>query len=371
MASLNNSLIPNWVPDPAVATWADQQGFGPATQMSDKSLRALAKRRSGKPAGLYMWEGEANEVYVGISSTSVVSRLRQHVKDYDHANIQSFRYMPESANTATLRAAERELIYDLCRNGFTCFNREHSAVIYGTSVLDELVSVEEQKAWFNSPAEANLADLRSGEADRSVLGGKSAEVRSKVRFEELSSHPEFESILEALATYLHGCVLFPRRTQGQFWSLSCLPSLRMGGGVKRLVTLNMGMLEVFYLNELPGGRLELGVATDSTVLPARMTWWALKHRGASMAGPVHKSSGPNAEYLIFKSPTAFVKAMKKSDKIRSAAARYSLDRTRRGRVSGRYADAHNGLLAGAAIDRAAGIGLPTVGLRDALGADDE
>ncbi|WP_410494222.1 hypothetical protein [Dietzia sp. IN118] len=38
-----------------------------------------------------MWEGEANEVYVGISSTSVVSRLRQHVKDYDHANIQSFR----------------------------------------------------------------------------------------------------------------------------------------------------------------------------------------------------------------------------------------------------------------------------------------
>ncbi|WP_407334671.1 GIY-YIG nuclease family protein [Dietzia kunjamensis] len=370
MATLSNSLIPDWVPDPSVAAWADQQGFGPATPMSDKSLRALAKTRSGKPAGLYLWEGEAHEMYVGISSTSVVSRLRQHVKNYDEANIQSFRYMPETANTETLRAAERELIYDLSRNGFTCFNREHSAVIYGTSVLDELVSVEEQKAWFNSPAEANLADLRAG-AEQAILGGKSAEVRSRARFEKLSSHPEFESILEAIATYLRGCVLFPRRTQGQFWSLSCLPSLRMGGGVKRLVTLNIGMLEVFFVNELPGGRLEVGVATDTTVLPARMTWLALKHRGASMAGPLHKSSAPNAEYLFFKSPTAFVKAMRKSDKIRSAAARYSLDRTRRGRVSGRYADAHNGLLAGAAIDRAAGTSLPTVGLRDALRADDE
>ena len=371
MASINNSLTSNWAPDPAIAAWADQQGFGPATALSDKSLRALSKKHGGKPVGLYMWEGEDHEVYVGISSTSVVTRLRQHLKNYDHANIQSFRYMAESANTEILRAAERELIYDLCRKGFTCFNREHSAVIYGTSVLDELVSVEEQKAWFNSPAEANLADLRAEGADQSVLGGQSAVVRSKARFEKLSSHPEYELILEAIATYLRGCVLYPRRSQGQFWSLSCLPNLRMAGGGKRLVTLNMGMLEMFYVSELPNGRLVLGVATDSTMLPARMTWWALKHRGASMAGHVHKSSGPNAEYLIFKSPAAFVKAMKKSDKIRSAAARYALDRTRKGRVMGRYADAHNVLLAEAALERAVGFDLPTVGLGDALRSADE
>ena len=90
-----------------------------------------------------------------------------------------------------------------------------------------------------------------------------------------------------------------------------------------------------------------------------------------MAGHVHKSSGPNAEYLIFKSPAAFVKAMKKSDKIRSAAARYALDRTRKGRVMGRYADAHNVLLAEAALERAVGFDLPTVGLGDALRSADE
>ena len=371
MTSFNNSLIPGWVPEPSVAAWAEQQYFGPATPMTDKALRDLAKKHGGKPVGLYMWEGEGHEVYIGISSTSVVTRLRQHVNDFEHANIQSFRYMPESADTGTLRAAERELIYDLCRKGFTCFNREHSAVIYGTSVLDELVSVEEQTTWFNSPAEANLADLRDGGDDQPVLGGQSAVVRSEARFGKLSSHAEYEAIVEATATYLRGCVLFPRRTQGQFWSLSCLPNLKLSGGAKRLLTLNMGMLEVFYINEMPGGRLVLGVGTDSTLLPSRMTWWALKRRGASMAGPVHKSSGPNAEFLIFNSPATFVKAMNKSDKIRSAAARYALDRTRRGRVSGRYADAHNVLLAEAALERAVGVDLPSVGLRDALRAADE
>lgn len=370
MTSLENLLIPGWVPGSALAAWADRQGFGPATTMTDKELRELSKKHGGKPAGLYMWEGEEHEVYVGISSTSVVTRLRQHVKNYDHANIQSFRFMPESAGAAVLRAAERELIYDLCRKGFTCFNREHSAAIYGTSVLDEVVSPDEQTRWFSSPAGVNLADLRAEGRDQEVLGGQSAVVRSQARFEKISAHPEYEQIVEAIAIYLRGCVLFPRRTQGQFWSLSCLPNLKMAGGAQRLVTLNMGMLEVFYISELPGGRLELGMATDSTMLPARMTWWALKRHGASMAGPVHKSSGPNAEYLIFRSPAAFVKAMKKADKIRSAAARYALDRTRKGRVSGRYADAHNVLLAGAALDRAAGIELPDVGLSAAVEADD-
>ena len=368
MTSLENSLIPGWVPDSAVAEWADRQGFGPATTMTDKTLRELSKKHGGKPAGLYMWEGEEHEVYVGISSTSVGTRLRQHVKNYDRANIQSFRFMPESGGTAVLRAAERELIYDLCRKNFTCFNREHSAAIYGTSVLDEVVSTDDQTRWFSDPAGVNLADLRTG-GEKEAPGGQSAVVRSQARFEKISAHPECESIVEAIAIYLRGCVLFPRRTQGQFWSLSCLPNLKMTGGAKRLFTLNIGMLEVLYMNELPGGRLEVGVATDSTMLPARMTWWALKRDGASMAGPVHKSSGPNAEYLIFRSPAAFVKAMKKSDKIRSAAARYALDRTRKGRVSGRYADAHNVLLASAAFDRAAGINLPAVGLSAAVEAD--
>lgn len=366
MASLNNTLIPVWTPDPALAEWADQQDFGPATAMTDDALRSLAKQHGGKPVGLYMWEGEAHEVYVGISSTSVVTRLRQHVENFEQVNIQSFRYMPEVADTGILRAAERELIYDLCRKKFTCFNREHSAAIYGTSVLDDLVPVGEQKAWFDSPAAANLVDLQSEGDEQSVLGGQSAVVRSEANFKKLASHAEYESIVEAIATYLRGCVLFPRRTQGQFWSLSCLPNLKLSGGAKRLVTLNMGMLEVFYINELSDGKLMLGVATDSTMLPSRMTWLALKRHGASMAGHVHKSSGPNAEFLIFNSPAKFVKAMSKSDEIRCAAARYALDRTRKGRVSGRYADAHNVLLAEAALERAVEIDLSTVGLGDVL-----
>lgn len=371
MAALKNSLVQGWTPDPAVQAWADKQGFEPANEMTDRHLRAVSKRFKGKPTGLYLWEGALHEVYIGISNESVVTRLRQHVKDYEAANIQSFRFLPETGDKATLRSAERQMIYDLSRKNFICFNREHSSVIYGASMLDELVTVGDQEAWFADPVRLNGHDV-SGAKDREiVVGAKAAAARSKSRFDNLSNHPEFEAIVEALATYLRGCTLFPQRTETQYWSLSCLPKLKLSGGYTRLLTLNMGMLEVFYINELPGGKLEVRIATDSTLLPARMTWWTLKRLGASMCGQVHSSAGPNAEYLRFKSPQAFMLAMAKSDKVRSAAARYSLDRMRKGRVSGRFADTHNALLAKEAIKRAADVDLPSVPLDQAVLAQDD
>ncbi|MDS1116651.1 GIY-YIG nuclease family protein [Gordonia westfalica] len=87
MADLPNSLIESWTPDPRVATWADKRGFGPAQDMSNSALVKLAKAYKGKPVGLYIWESANHEVYVGISNDSVTKRLRQHVKNYDTANI--------------------------------------------------------------------------------------------------------------------------------------------------------------------------------------------------------------------------------------------------------------------------------------------
>lgn len=371
MAALKNSLVEKWTPDPVLNAWADKQGFEAATEMTDGQLRALSKRFKGKPTGLYLWEGESNEVYVGISNSSVVTRLRQHVKDYETANIQSFRFLPETGDRAALRSAERQMIYDLCRKDFTCYNREHSSVIYGTSVLDSLISVEEQEAWFADPVGLNRSDCLSEQRGDARVGAKSAAARSKSRFDKLNGHPEYEAIVDALATYLRGCTMFPQQTEAQYWSLSCLPQLKLSGGYTRLLTLNMRMLEVFYINERPDGELEVCVATDSTVLPARMTWWTLKRLGASMYGPVHETAGPNAEYLRFKSPRAFTSAMAKSDKVRSAAARYALDRMRSGRVSGRFADAHNALLTQEAIRRAAFIDLPSMALDRAVLAQDD
>jgi hypothetical protein len=131
----------------------------------------------------------------------------------------------------------------------------------------------------------------------------------------LSAHPEYDAILEALAIYLRGCALFPNRTQAHYWSLSCLPALKIADGGTRLLTLNMGMLEVLYVHETPRGKIRICMATDSSLLPARRTWWTLKRLGATMLGPVHRSSGHNAEYLEFKSPGAFASAMKKADKV--------------------------------------------------------
>lgn len=365
------AILEDWTPDLEVKAWADDQGFEKAIELTEGNLRALSKRFKGKPVGLYLWEGEEHQVYVGISNSSVVARLRQHVKNYEAANIQSFRFLPDTGDRASLRSTERQMIHDLCRKNFTCFNREHSSVIYGTSVLDHLVSVEEQRAWFGNPVRLNGPDLSGAHHSEDAVGGRAAAARSKSRFDKLSSHPEFDAIADSLATYLRGCTMFPQRTETHYWSLSCLPQLKLSDGYTRLLTLNMGMLEVFYVNEMPDGKLEVVAATDSTVLPARMTKLALRLKGASMYGQVHETAGPNAEYLRFKSPQAFMSAMESSDKVRSAAARYSLDRMRKGRVSGRFADAHNVLLAQEAMRRAANVVLPSVGLEKAVLANND
>jgi hypothetical protein len=174
MAALTNTLVPDWTPDRKVQEWADEHDFSPAMEMTDKNLRALSKKHGGKPSGLYLWEGEGHEVYVGISNGSVVTRLRQHVKNYEQANIQSFRFLKDKGDRSALRSIEREMIYDLCRKNFTCFNREHSSVIFGDSVLDELVPVQEQEAWFADPVGLNGRDLARVLESEPVFGSKAA-----------------------------------------------------------------------------------------------------------------------------------------------------------------------------------------------------
>lgn len=356
------NLIDGWVPDARLAGWAEKRDFGPARPMTDTELTSLHKEFRGKPAGLYLWEGKNSEVYIGISQRSVVTRLRQHMKDYPSVAIQCFRFIEDRSDSAGLRALEREMIYDLCRQEFTCFNREHSSLIHGKSLLDEVVQVADQKSWFEDPVGVNSADIAGGVPEASWTRTAASQARSKDRFDKLRGHPQYDTIVGVIATYLLGCILFPQKTQGDFWSLSCLPKTRLGGGNKRLVTLNLGMLEVLWINETAKGKLKVGVASDSTFLPARMTRFVLLGLGASMMGEVHRSAGPKAEYLAFRSPDAFMTALSRNPKIRTACARYALDRMRKGRVSGRYRDAHNVLLAEAALDRAGRIDLPTQAL---------
>ena len=343
MAELSNTLLNGWQPDADIDKWATKHSFGPPMPMSDSELRAFARNWRGKPKGLYLWESADHEVYVGISNASVTTRLRQHVKDYDAANIQVFRYRANAGDRAKLRDLERELIHDAIGQRFRVFNREHSAIIYGSSVFDEVIPVERQEEWFADPVGSNASAPKTRRVIPPVATTNSA--RSFDRFKRL---PEAQEITKALGLYLGACTPFPFETEAQFWSLTCLP----GYAKQRIATLNMAYLEMLFLwrNER-NGRIEVHLGVDSQYLPPRRHWLRLRRQGVRRTGQVHGSGGPNEAGLVFKSLDSFTEVMTTSDEIRLGAARFALDRMRKGRVSGRYSSAHNVLLAEEALAR--------------------
>ncbi|MDR2279294.1 MAG: hypothetical protein LBE07_00405, partial [Gordonia sp. (in: high G+C Gram-positive bacteria)] len=65
MPETPNKINPDWTADQTVDAWARSRGFGDPIVMTDRNLRATAREYGGCPVGLYLWEGEKHEVYIG------------------------------------------------------------------------------------------------------------------------------------------------------------------------------------------------------------------------------------------------------------------------------------------------------------------
>lgn len=76
----------------------------------------------------------------------------------------------------------------------------------------------------------------------------------------------------------------------------------------------------------------------------------LRRVGAWMSDMTHRSGGPNEQVIVFGSVSEFLYAMQKSTELRTAAAKFALDRMRESRLSGGYREAHNDLLAHNALE---------------------
>lgn len=344
MPATPNRSVPEWKPDVAVALWAERHGYGPAVEMTDGNLRDLAKRHAGRPVGLYLWEGEQHEIYIGISSTSVVVRLRDHLKNFAHANIQSFRFFEHYGDRRQLRDIERQLIWEAIWAGFTVFNSEHASSIYGASEFDELIAIEDQLAWFEDPAASNLT---SAHDVHSIDNNQRA--RSRKNWTKFTSRPDAHQILDAVSVYLRTCTPFPFQTQIHYWGVSCLPNTRLGPGYKRLSTVNMGVLEMLWINQTPTGSVSVQMGTDYRFLPPDFER-EVARCDVAMAGVMHVNGGAAEEVLTFPTISTFIGAMHQFAAIRMAAARFALDRMRMSKLT-RHKDAHNFLLAQEALYR--------------------
>lgn len=75
---------------------------------------------------------------------------------------------------------------------------------------------------------------------------ESLELRLKyvARFEKLLRRPQAPEVLEILRRYGRDCIPIPRRTERDYWSVSCLPSTPG----KALVRVNASWMELFALN---------------------------------------------------------------------------------------------------------------------------
>ncbi|WP_157435923.1 hypothetical protein [Gordonia malaquae] len=314
--------------------------------MTDQNLRATAREHGGRPVGLYLWEGEKHEVYIGISNDSIVKRLRRHLVDYGFANIQNFRYLEHSGDRPELRDIEREFIHEAIRSRkLTVFNTEHASSVLHDTAFDELIVTERQIGWLADPAGVNLhaPDSRRSPDPNEIS-------RSQKNFTRLLDLPEADAIIDAVSIYLRTAVPFPAETEATYWAVSALPALRVSPGYTRIVTVNMGILEMLWISRAPNGDVIVDVGTHYQFLPARGTRRRLKKHGATMQGVLHTRGGADEEVLRFASIQAFVSALGESEPIRRAAARFALDRMRAGKLT-RHAQSHNYLLAEQALNR--------------------
>jgi len=105
----------------------------------------------------------------------------------------------------------------------------------GITGLRQFVSLEQQGAWLN------------GEVDLFDTGARAENLEHRfkyaARFEKLSRRPHAEDVLEILGRYGRTCIPAPRRTERDYWSVSCLPST----SDKPLARVNASWMELFTL----------------------------------------------------------------------------------------------------------------------------
>ena len=103
-----------------------------------------------------------------------------------------------------------------------------------TTGLRQFLDVERQRRWME-----NGTSLPDAERSESV------ELRFKYvpRVHKLLARPQAQAVLKTLRHYGQNCIPMPRKTERQYWSVSCLPST----SDKPLVRVNASWMELFTI----------------------------------------------------------------------------------------------------------------------------
>lgn len=268
---------------------------------------------------MYLLHFEGGAVYVG-RAVDVIDRLGQHRRTHPDLREVQLRW----CTRAELNKLERELIRDAERARLPLRNIDQMSVVSGVGPLEAEVSAVLQKEWTGDPRGINARDavLREPFNDDQCRPF----VARHLRFQ---AHTAAPAALRVLRTYVNDCLLLPRRTERDFWSLSCLP----GTNAARLACISVGRMETLVLTA-GGGFVVL--AADELTDSARK-----RHRRALRASD-YEAAGAH-QVALQASSLAELSDVLEDDDVSHAAAVLSYRVMRKGRTW--YSRSHSPLLA--------------------------
>ncbi|MGM9319303.1 GIY-YIG nuclease family protein [Deinococcus aquaticus] len=192
---------------------------------------------AGQRCGLYVLGFADGERYVG-QAVDVAKRFLQHRKTYADLTGITFKVVPKDE----LDSEEQRCIHALEAAGMLLRNFTHMSVVRGDRPFDDVVTPQEQEAWLDGSA-----DLQD---DPPHVHDESLRRRQRRKFEQFMTLPHAQDALVLLGLYLQATVPFPRRTEQNFWTVTCLP-YGLGKEASLYCRVNLNMQETFsvYGNE--------------------------------------------------------------------------------------------------------------------------
>jgi hypothetical protein len=187
-------------------------------------------------SGVYRLTMSNGDHYLGQTQDLIV-RMGGHARTYGYSSIASLEFQP--ILPSDLDVAFRELE---ARRGPSRWTRRGlvgpGRVGSGTSPIDPYL---DRVQWI----ETNLAGI---EEDRLTETPGQRE-RTRPKFDQLSSHPEFEHLRSLIALFLERVIPDPPATECRNWVITSMPSTARTRVWHRLVCLSVNNIEALTIGE--------------------------------------------------------------------------------------------------------------------------
>lgn len=264
--------------------WARRHGFGPKVAVPKIGRLHQLTSRTSRRSGVYLLHFANGDHYVGRAK-DVISRLGDHRLVHEDLRFAQFLWTTVDGRIEK----ERELIRDAEAAGLRLRNIVGVTEVISSARFDSAISPALQEQWLDDPGETNQVD------DGARPVPTADQLRRYVpRFAQLEGRTDAGDVVELLRTYLMRAVPLPRRTEHDFWSVSCLPSTNRSSA-PRLFCVNVAMMEALVLLTRPdatGTRGFLVVASDDlTETPAQRQVLRLRHSRVTLNESHYDSAG--------------------------------------------------------------------------------